>query len=179
MVALYGSHPVLLEWHTLMLVARGMAAMLLSLDHKFLVVSGLLIRLNVAPHGVSLGQLILSFVPLLPCSVKWLSDNQNVVRIIQNGSKKPYLQDGAISIFETCFENSIKLEMDWVPRDSNEKADQISRIRDFDDWRVNPVIFQQLYKQPGARLLLTVFRLGITACCHVSTASFGCLILKQ
>ena len=67
MVALYGSHPVLLEWHTLMPVARGMAAMLLSLDHKFLVVSGLLIRLNVAPHGVSLGQLILSFVPLLPC----------------------------------------------------------------------------------------------------------------
>ena len=42
-------------------------------------------------------------------TVKWLSDNQNVVQIIQYGSKKPHLQDGAMSIFETCFQHSIKL----------------------------------------------------------------------
>ena len=40
MVTLYGSHLVLLEWHTLMPVVRDMVAKLLRLDHKFLVVSG-------------------------------------------------------------------------------------------------------------------------------------------
>ena len=49
-------------------------------------------------------------------TVKWFTDNQSIVSIIQNGSKKPHLQDGAISIFEACFQHSIKVEMEWVPR---------------------------------------------------------------
>ena len=40
-------------------------------------------------------------------TVKWFSDNQNVVRIVQHGSRKQHLQDGAMSIFETCFQHSI------------------------------------------------------------------------
>ena len=47
-----------------------------------------------------------------------------------------------MSIFETCFQNSIKLEMEWIPRRDNKFADYISRIRDFDDWKVNLCIFQ-------------------------------------
>ena len=31
-------------------------------------------------------------------TVKWFSDNQNVVRIVQAGSRQPHLQDGALSI---------------------------------------------------------------------------------
>ena len=75
-------------------------------------------------------------------TVKWLFDNQNVVQIIQYGSKKPHLQDGAMSIFETCFQHSIKLVMNWVPRSENEVAGYISKLRDFDDWKVNPIVFQ-------------------------------------
>ena len=82
-------------------------------------------------------------------TVKWLSDNQNVVQIIQYGSKKPHLQDGAMSITETCFQHSIKLVMNWVPRSENEVADYISTLRDFDDWKVNPIIFQCLSKAWG------------------------------
>jgi len=52
-------------------------------------------------------------------AVKWFSDNQNVVRIVQKGSRKPHLQDGAMSIFELCFSAGIKLEMEWIPRDAN------------------------------------------------------------
>ena len=32
--------------------------------------------------------------------IKWFTDNQNVVSIVKFGSKKPHLQDGAVSIFD-------------------------------------------------------------------------------
>ena len=38
-----------------------------------------------------------SFAPKL-----WLSDNHNIVHIMQHGSRKLHLQDGAMSIFEIC-----------------------------------------------------------------------------
>ena len=56
-------------------------------------------------------------------SVKWFTDNQGVVYIVSSGSRKPHLQDGAMAIFELCFQHSIKLEMDWVPRSLNSQAD--------------------------------------------------------
>ena len=73
--------------------------------------------------------------------VKWFSDNQAVVRIVQVGSRKQHLQEGALSIFEQCFQHDIKLEMEWIPRSANEIADYISRIQDFDDWMASPVLF--------------------------------------
>jgi hypothetical protein len=81
--------------------------------------------------------------------VKWFSDNQAVVRIVQVGSGKPHLQEGALSIFDVCFKNCIKLEMEWIPRDANEIADYISRIRDFDDWMVSPILFHFLDRMWG------------------------------
>ena len=59
-----------------------------------------------ALHGENLGRwimfyaLLLLIIKLKGHTVKWLivSDNQNVVQIIQYGSKKPHLQDGAMSI---------------------------------------------------------------------------------
>ena len=56
-------------------------------------------------------------------AVKWFSDNQAVVRIVQVGSGKSHLQEGALSISDLCFENDIKLEMELVPRQGNELAD--------------------------------------------------------
>ena len=57
--------------------------------------------------------------------VKWFSDNQNVTRIVHSGSRKQHLQDGAMAIFELCFQHGIKLEMEWIPRAKNELADYI------------------------------------------------------
>ena len=65
--------------------------------------------------------------------VKWFTDNQNVVRIVEAGSKKQHLQSIALSIFVTCFCQGIQLDMEWIPRSLNDKADYISRIRDYDD----------------------------------------------
>ena len=39
---------------------------------------------------------------------------------------------------------ALKLEMEWVPRSQNERADYISKIVDFDDWKVNPCLFDYL-----------------------------------
>ena len=76
--------------------------------------------------------------------VKWLTDNQGVQYIISSGSKKSHLQEGALAIFEVCLSHSIRLEVEWIPRKENERADYISRIVDVDDWMVDPMLFQQL-----------------------------------
>jgi len=38
--------------------------------------------------------------------IHWFSDNQNVVRIVQCGSKQPHLQSKALSIFATCLKKT-------------------------------------------------------------------------
>ena len=76
--------------------------------------------------------------------VRWFSDNQNVVQILQVGSKQPQLQAIALRIFSLSIHWHIHLEPEWIPRGMNEQADYLSRIVDVDDWMLNPVIFAQL-----------------------------------
>ena len=86
-----------------------------------------------------------SFAPKLAgLCVKWHTDNQNVARIIGVGSRKAGLQSEAKRIFEVCVHHGISIEPEWVPRFSNEQADYLSRIVDFDDWSVSPHIFRFL-----------------------------------
>jgi hypothetical protein len=46
-----------------------------------------------------------------------------------------------MAIFEVCFQNGIELEMKWIPRAHNQLADYISKIQDFDDWKIDPKLF--------------------------------------
>jgi hypothetical protein len=48
--------------------------------------------------------------------VKIYSDNQNVIRILNQGSTKCPLQTIAIQFFDLCVQRSILLEIAWVPR---------------------------------------------------------------
>jgi hypothetical protein len=73
---------------------------------------------------------------------KWFTDNQSVAKIAVQGSMKSELQDIAMSICKTCMESNIHLELEWVPRSQNERADKISRIIDNDDWAVSEELFQ-------------------------------------
>ena len=77
-------------------------------------------------------------------TVKWFTDNQNVTRIVQAGSRRQHLQEGAMAIYEACFCYGIKLEMQWIPRSKNEIADYISRIDDADDWMIDPSMFMYI-----------------------------------
>ena len=81
--------------------------------------------------------------------VRWFTDNQNVVRILQVGSRQPQLQEVALKIFSLTIHCQIRLEPEWVPREENEQADYLSRIIDLDDWFLDPAIFAQLDAQWG------------------------------
>ena len=82
--------------------------------------------------------------------VRWFTDNQNVVHILRVGSKKQHLQKVAMDVFTLSMSNHIHLEPEWIPRELNEKADYLSRIIDFDDWKLNPAVFAELLADVGA-----------------------------
>jgi hypothetical protein len=65
--------------------------------------------------------------------VKWFTDNQGVVSIVSKGSMKSDLQSFAMAIYKICMINSVVLDIEWIPRYENEKADFLSRILDYDD----------------------------------------------
>ena len=75
--------------------------------------------------------------------------SQNVARILIVGSKKPSLHIEVLAIFATALANQVQIEPEWILRDCNQKADYISRIVDYDDWSIDPAIFQQLDARRG------------------------------
>ncbi len=86
-----------------------------------------------------------SLVRKLSCRrTKWFTDNQAVSRITTRGSMKRDLQDIALSICQTCLAHNVHIEMEWVPRSENERADNLSRILDQDDWAVSDYMFSFL-----------------------------------
>ena len=60
--------------------------------------------------------------------IRWFSDNQNVVRILEIGSKKPCLQVETLLVFSIATRNLIRIELKWLPRLENQQADYFSRI---------------------------------------------------
>ena len=86
-----------------------------------------------------------SFAPILRGSlVKWYTDSQSAAKIVEVGSMKLDLHRLAIKIFQFCAKHCIRLEVQWIPRTENEKADYISRLIDFDDWQITPPFFRSL-----------------------------------
>ena len=76
--------------------------------------------------------------------IRWFTDNQNVVNIILHGSKRPMLQTEALKVFHLSLVHNLVIEPEWIPREENLVADYISKVRDYDDWMLHPVIFEQL-----------------------------------
>ena len=76
--------------------------------------------------------------------VKVFTDNEGAARIVSVGSSNVHLQSVAMSIFDFCLSNGITLEVQWIPRSQNERADLLSRFVDKDDWCVNPSVFRLL-----------------------------------
>ena len=76
-----------------------------------------------------------SFSSLLESShVKLYTDSQVASQIVDVGSMKPGLHNLAIKIFGACLRSKIKLEIQWIPRTENEKADFSSPLIDVDDY---------------------------------------------
>ena len=49
--------------------------------------------------------------------VRWFTNNQNMVRIIQHGSRIPALQAEAFDNFSVCVKNHIHIEPEWILRE--------------------------------------------------------------
>ena len=81
--------------------------------------------------------------------LKWYSDNQNVIRIIQGGSMKECLQSAALDIYRFTLRNHITLQMEWLPRGQNQVADDISKIIDYDDWQITFDFFRFIEESWG------------------------------
>ena len=58
----------------------------------------------------------------------------NVGRIIQIGSRKPYLQSIALEIFRLCIKHDNELTTQWIPREYNTVSDSISKYIYYNDW---------------------------------------------
>ena len=54
---------------------------------------------------------------------------------------KEDLQCLALHIFKMCLLRNIRLEVEWIPRSANERADFLSRVKDYDDSRVKRNFF--------------------------------------
>ena len=76
--------------------------------------------------------------------VKWFTDNQNIVRIIQVGSRVDTLQVLAVEPFSLILAYQIIIEPEWIPRACNETADCFSKIKDYNDWMLNHEVFKYL-----------------------------------
>jgi hypothetical protein len=76
--------------------------------------------------------------------VQWFTDNQNVVRVIARGSMRHDLHTLAHSICQTCTLNHIQISPVWIPRESNVRADYLSKCSDNDDWSMQPCIYSWL-----------------------------------
>ncbi|CAC5414329.1 unnamed protein product [Mytilus coruscus] len=74
-------------------------------------------------------------------TIKWFTDNQNCVKIVNSGSMKENLHIIAKSIFSFCIQKGISIDIQWIPRKENEKADYISKMVDFEDWGVTHIFF--------------------------------------
>lgn len=77
-------------------------------------------------------------------SVKWHSNNQGTVRIVDIGSPNAELHSIVLDIFDFCRTFNVRLVSQWVPRELNTCADDISNIIDFDDWYTTQGFFAYL-----------------------------------
>ena len=76
--------------------------------------------------------------------VVWYTDSANAARIVQYGSSKQHLHQLAIQIFNLCLVSHVELQVQWLPRTANQKADYLSRIVDPDDRAFGRKYFQIL-----------------------------------
>jgi len=49
-----------------------------------------------------------------------------------------------MSTFNVCLKHNVRLQVEWIPQEENDKADYICKIVDHDDWQLDANIFWQL-----------------------------------
>ncbi|PNW69771.1 hypothetical protein CHLRE_21g752997v5 [Chlamydomonas reinhardtii] len=79
-----------------------------------------------------------------------LTDSLNASNVINKGSARADNSHAiACTLHGYCFERAINIRAEWIPREQNQIADHLSKLRDSDDWMVNPTQFKRLNKLWG------------------------------
>ena len=82
-------------------------------------------------------------------SVQVNIDNINASRILSIGSSKQHLHVIAVDVFLHCLKHNIKLIPKWIPRDMNKEADDLSRVRDTDNWSIDQCSYEKINYMHG------------------------------
>ena len=106
-------------------------------------------------------------------NITWYTDNQAVPRIVFKGSMKEDLQAESLLIFKECLKSNINLQINWIPRELNEQADELSKIQDRDDWEVSQHIFDFLNRIHG-KFTVDCFASNISKKCSKFYAKYWC-----
>ena len=69
------------------------------------------------------------------------TDNRKVEIIMSVGSRVPGLHREAVSVDKLCRELNIRLSVQWVSRNDNSTADELSRVEDATDYMLDPKCF--------------------------------------
>jgi hypothetical protein len=83
-----------------------------------------------------------------------------------------------LSIFSTCVEKGISIDIQWIHKTENEKADYISKMFDFEDWGATLhffVFMDQMWDHTRSIVLLALQTQNYTG----STPYFGILGQRQ
>lgn len=112
-------------------------------------------------------------IKLHGATIRVYTDNKNVPHIMKVGSKKKELHRSVMSVHKICQDNKIKLNLVWIPREHNDKADSLSRKSDCDDWEIDDWIFTYLNKLWGP-YTFDRFAQDYNAKCNKFNSKFWC-----
>jgi len=106
-------------------------------------------------------------------TVSWFTDNQNVVSIVNKGSKVSKLNSISLDIFQKCTLNVITIDVNWIPGDLTHVADGISKIIDYHDYKINDDIFAFLNQKWGPIQLIALRAITIVNYFYLTQSFFS------
>ena len=72
------------------------------------------------------------------------TDNKNAEIVLSVGSRNKELHMEAVAVYRLCRELGMRLTVEWVSRDENTRADELSRLEDSNDYMLDPACFNYL-----------------------------------
>ena len=77
-------------------------------------------------------------------TIEGKSDNRNAEIIMSVGSRIPDLHREVVLVYKLCRELNIRLSVEWVSRNDNSIADELSRVEDATDYILDPKCFRYI-----------------------------------
>ena len=72
------------------------------------------------------------------------TDNRNAEIVLSVGSRNKELHMEAVAVYKLCRELGMRLSVEWVSRDENTRADELSRLEDSNDYMLDPAYFNYI-----------------------------------